>query len=424
MHTHRHGRGAEFVYRYGIKRGVVRGRDGRLNELDQEFDKHVANADVAHLLEEKLEDERLGPLLQTALECLLHERALPPGVDSFVDASFTGGEKTRPLHARLRLIFRKENEREEHYCVRALQLTNAKAYQARLKAAMTQSGIDRTLKFRRLTVVRTKPLPGGAETKNLTEKFTLSGGVFVNPAEQELRIIQAIHKMKARGDPDFETWLKARQPISRLKLSRDIVRSDLLFPASPLEKQPGAAESALAGSMLAAATRRDTGENETVVERSPNTPAVTNASARDTGKKETVVEHADPTHRARPMPASAQIPLGRRVLANRPGEPIGIPIKLLEKHTLVLAGAGSGKTVLLKRLVEEAPCSGFRPSLSTAPMILQPSTSPGSHDRPTGSKKTVGRLRNTTGIATSSSGHLERKPGIPSPSSPCRTSRH
>ena len=54
-----------------------------------------------------------------------------------------------------------------------------------------------------------------------------------------------------------------------------------------------------------------------------------------------------------------RLPLGRRILANKPGEPIGMPMNLLEKHTLVLAGAGSGKTVLLKRLIEESLILGI-----------------------------------------------------------------
>src|SRR5204863_6514700 len=104
-------------------------------------------------------------------------------VGALVDTAFGGGNTTRPLHARLRLIYHKENEREEHFCLRALQLTHARAYQVRLKAALTQSGIDRRLKFRQLAVVRTAPLPGGAETQRLTEKSQAVGGRFLNTYE-------------------------------------------------------------------------------------------------------------------------------------------------------------------------------------------------------------------------------------------------
>jgi Helicase HerA, central domain len=306
-----------------------------LDRLDQAFNRHVTDADLAELLDEKFEDQRLGPLLQTALECLLRETDLPPEVDSFVDTEFTGGVKTRPLHARLRLIFQKENEREEHYCVRALQLTNAKAYQARLKAAMTQSGIDRTLTFRRLTLVRTKPLPGGVETKKLTDKFMQAEGVFVHPTDDELRTIRAVHKLKSNGDVDFEKWLKARKPISGLKLVRDIVPTALFFPSTTTGKHSGPPSTPPAISTTAKVAPGDTGGDTAHREQPQNTSEV------------------DP-----PAPTS-DIPFGRRVVANKPGAPIGMAIKLLEKHTLVLAGAGSGKTVLLKRLIEESALLGI-----------------------------------------------------------------
>jgi len=306
-----------------------------LNRLDHEFDKYVAGANLAELLEEKFEDERLAPLLRTALECLLHERDLPPNIDSFVDTEFTGGTTTRPLHARLRLIFQKENEREEHYCVRALQLTNATAYQARLKAAMTQSGIDRTLKFRRLTVVRTKPVPGGVETKKLTDKFAQSGGVFVHPTDEELRTIQALHELKAKGNADFEKWLRARQPISKLKFIREIVPSNLLFQDSTSKKSLDPRE----------------------------TDSMRNGIGTDVTADESMgSKDREPDHVPSPQGGasrSVQLPLGRRILANKPGEAIGMSIALLEKHTLVLAGAGSGKTVLLKRLIEESLILGI-----------------------------------------------------------------
>ena len=274
-------------------------------------------------------------LLQTALECLLHERDLPPNIDSFVDTEFTGGTTTRPLHARLRLIFQKENDREEHYCVRALQLTNARAYQVRLKAALTQSGIDRTLKFRRLTIVRTKPLPGGVETKKLTDKFSQAGGVFLHPTGEELRTIRAVYELKTKGDADFEKWLIARQPISKLKLVQDIVPSDLLFQGSTSKGDP------------------DFPEMASVSNGKP-----TYASG-DGGMGKTGGEQVQVPRDERRAFGSVQVPLGRRILANKPGESIGMRINLLEKHTLVLAGAGSGKTVLLKRLIEESLILGI-----------------------------------------------------------------
>ncbi len=309
-------------------------RSDGLTKLDQAFSVQFDRAELTTILEEKYEDERLAPLLQSALECLLHETELPGNVNSVVDTEFTGGATTRPLHARLRLIFEDENEREEHFCVRALQLTNARAYQARLKAAMTQAGIDRALKFRRLSLVRTKPIPGGAETQRLTEKFEKSGGVFLRPTEEEIRTIHAVHELKGKGDPAFKEWLKSRRPLSKLELIREIA------PIPSVARRPKA----------------ETAETRGDGERRPE-PA---------GRTQGNPSGADPrppqgrTPPPRPeIDAAARLPLGRRSVSNKPGEPVWMQSSLLEKHTLVLAGAGSGKTVLLKRLIEESSILGI-----------------------------------------------------------------
>ena len=279
----------------------------------------------------------MAPLLRSALECLLHERDLPPNVGAMVDTEFTGGATTRPLHARLRLIFHEENEREEHYCVRALQLTNARAYQARLKAAMTQSGIDRTLRFRRLAIVRTTAFPGGGETQKLTEKFTKSGGIFLQPTEEELRTLHAIHELKKLGDADFDEWLKARQPISKLKLVQQIAPSEF-FSARPADPPD------------TPRARGDKGGDRAI--QPGGTPAVSPpATSTD--------EQQEPAPAREGIAADAVLPLGRRIIGNNPGQVFGLAPRLLEKHTLVLAGAGSGKTVLLKRLVEESLLLGI-----------------------------------------------------------------
>jgi hypothetical protein len=52
--------------------------------------------------------------------------------------------------------------------------------------------------------------------------------------------------------------------------------------------------------------------------------------------------------------------VGQKIIGpDRCGEAVGPPLGALAKHTVVLAGAGSGKTVLLYRLVEEAALRGI-----------------------------------------------------------------
>ena len=48
------------------------------------------------------------------------------------------------------------------------------------------------------------------------------------------------------------------------------------------------------------------------------------------------------------------IPIGRRFERGALGDPVALAAELLPRHMAILAGSGSGKTVLLRRIVEEA----------------------------------------------------------------------
>ena len=221
--------------------------------------------------------------------------------------------------------------------MRALERTNATAYQNRLKLAMTQSGIDKALKFRRLTLLRTNSQPGGKVTAALTERFASAGGAFHNPSEEELRILQALHRMAEENDPKFEAWLQVRRPASQLEFCK-VAFDGLLkrFQRGPASSDTG---------------ERKSGQKEKP-KKGPSVSQVDNADQPDSPDKG--------TNKLPPYDSSdTDFPLGRRLVAGKAGAPITIPIDLLEKHVVILAGAGSGKTVLLKRMIEEAACRGI-----------------------------------------------------------------
>jgi hypothetical protein len=51
---------------------------------------------------------------------------------------------------------------------------------------------------------------------------------------------------------------------------------------------------------------------------------------------------------------------GQRMLGSeRLGDDVGVPMDVLSKHTVILAGSGSGKTVAVRRIVEEAALRGI-----------------------------------------------------------------
>ena len=76
------------------------GHGPAFSRLDALLDEYRRLPDPAQLLEEKADDECLGPLLETAARAAVLETELPATVDGVVDVDFQGKQKNQPLHAR------------------------------------------------------------------------------------------------------------------------------------------------------------------------------------------------------------------------------------------------------------------------------------------------------------------------------------
>ncbi len=334
------------------------------HRLDEVFDRLRAAAPLDELLDEKSDDDQLGPLLEAACRCLLRESRLPPGVDGVVDLDFgPAGRKT--LHARLRLIHHSDDSREDHFCVRALQRKHANSFQSRLKNAMTTSGIDRRLSFRRLVLVRTTPLPGGTKTAGLLEKFTAAGGLFADLATEELRTLFALARLEEKNDAEFAEWLRLRRPATQLELMSTIAPAlcDVNSESVEVGKPPGSPQST---PEQADGSRQDAawGQNPQSPSDQSSRPVV-DISDQEKSRPEQATIPAPATQKPERFDRGAisdfsnLVPFGRRVVGTQTGEPVTLDAGLLEKHAVVFAGAGSGKTVLLKRLIEEAALRGI-----------------------------------------------------------------
>jgi len=348
------------------------------HRLDEVFDRLRADAPLDELLDEKSDDDQLGPLLEAACRCLLRETRLPPGVDGVVDLDFgPAGRKT--LHARLRLIHHSDNSREDHFCVRALQRTHATAFQSRLKNAMTTSGIDRRLSFRRLVLVRTTPLPGGPKTTGLLEKFAAAGGLFADLATEELRTLFALARLEEKNDAEFAEWLRLRRPATQLELmstiapalcdanpeSGEVAGGDAVSTPESLTvgSEPQPAESTDRGSSGSRHTAASGQDQKLPPDQSQKRVVDVSAGAASSSTlpttQATAAQKPERFDRGAISDFSNLVPFGRRVVGTQTGEPLTIDAGLLEKHAVVFAGAGSGKTVLLKRLIEEAALRGI-----------------------------------------------------------------
>ncbi|MEH3148587.1 MAG: ATP-binding protein [Methylobacterium frigidaeris] len=279
-------------------------------------------ADIGGLLDG--EEGGLGELLRATFDLY----ALEDDPDDACDVASKGEPEQRipPLHGRLTFIYRDENDRERHVCYRGLQHQNAIAFQARLRAALTASGISTRIPGRELVLVRRGPLPGGAKTKQLFDAFAAAGGVLVDPSDDDLRTFVALRTLRDRataagGFDRFERWLRAGQPLLATAFFRAI---------------------GLAGPQAGAPAR------EGGLATRPGEPTARPAAAEPAPERPA----APPSG-----PAPDAIAVGRRLTPD--AETVSLPLRLLARHTAIIAGSGSGKTVLLRRLVEEAALAGI-----------------------------------------------------------------
>ncbi|GJD44201.1 hypothetical protein AFCDBAGC_2066 [Methylobacterium cerastii] len=286
----------------------------------------AAQADIASIAGD--EDTWLGQLLRDTFDLY----ALEDDPDDALDVVSKGepDQKIPPLHGRLIFIHREENDRERHVCYRALQHQNAIAFQARLRAALTASGISARIADRELLLVRRGPMPGGAKTKQLVEAFIAAGGKPIAPSDDDLRVFVGLRDLRTRaqvaGTSDtFERWLRAEKPIARTAF----------FEAAGIthtQAEDGVPRAQTPDARLA--------PPPSLLSASPPPAAI-------------IHEAEAPAPETRP----AAIPVGHRISPD--ASEVDLPLRLLSRHTAIIAGSGSGKTVLLRRLVEEAALAGL-----------------------------------------------------------------
>ncbi|MGB1092052.1 MAG: helicase HerA domain-containing protein, partial [Oceanobacter sp.] len=318
-----------------------------LSSLDKQFLAFQQDADLEALNNLKNEDSLMDELIESGCRSLIRENPLPDNMDLLLDEDFSLKNGRPTLHARLRMVLHSEHDREQHYSFRVIQQTSGVSLQSRLRAAMTASGIDRKLSFRSLIIVRTLPLPNGPATRRLWEEFLSNGGIHINPTETEWRILFALRTMEQVKPDGFEDWLLARKPASKLALFKRIELTSEHAKSNPPVESPTKVEN------LTAAI------NNIVNTRQPgtNSGAVTNPEPNPTTNPE-------PTE---PLTIDPNlIPVGRRLIGTEQKEILGISLENLIKHTVVLASSGSGKTVLVRRMIEEAALLGI-PSIVIDP---------------------------------------------------------
>lgn len=317
--------------------------------LDSEFGIALALATSDGLLGPDGED-RLREVLDTMLGLYSKHLELPDDID--VSVQRDPDQKRPSLHGRLSFTFRSEADREQHFCFRILAHSNSIAFQSRLRAAMTASGIDRALQFRHLYILRRDEPPGGTKTAALVDQFLKAGGKFIAPSDDDLRAFVALRDMAKRELPGFDAWLRSRRPLFETAFFKaaGLCPPAFLASASPPGGPGRGIQDAKAGKTPAGPA--------TTPAPVMSPPARTAAVA--SGKPGSKTPARAPTAKPEPIPPAAPrlLPVGVRHERGVDGELVSLPAELLPRHVAILAGSGSGKTVLVRRLIEEAALLG------------------------------------------------------------------
>ena len=171
-----------------------------------------------------------------------------------------------------------------------------------------------------------------------------AGGKFIAPTDNDLRTFVALRAMAARELAGFDSWLRERQPLFAARLFQD---AGLCPPPFMTPKPSGPSNEAGSPSL---------GSEPAPTQGQP-APAQAPPDAVSVKPRPALRERA----------ASERIiPIGRRYAHGVLGDPVTLKASLLSNHLAILAGSGSGKTVLLRRVVEEAALLGL-PSIVLDP---------------------------------------------------------
>ena len=301
-------------------------------------------------------EDQFRELIDRTLRLLEKHFDLPDDIDSEVQRD--PDQKRPSLHGRLSFTFLSEGARDQHYCFRILGHTNARAFQTRLKAAMTASGIDTALMFRHLFILQRGDPPTGRVTAGLVRQFQDAGGKFIAPTDEDLRIFVALRAMAASDLPGFDAWLRDRQPLFATPLFKvaGLCPPQFLSPSLP-------SPTPIDEGQRPSTAKKPNGSIKTKTTTEPKSPPqLVQPEPPDAGKPKSSPIAAPP----QPATSERYIPVGRRYVHGTLGDPVTLNASLLSSHVAILAGSGSGKTVLLRRIVEEAALLGI-PSIVLDP---------------------------------------------------------
>ncbi|WP_326553322.1 helicase HerA domain-containing protein [Micromonospora sp. NBC_01813] len=308
---------------------VRTGTAQELAGLDVRFAHLCQQADPGPALDPRTEDAVMPGLLAAGLTAWIVERG---GSGFTLDAP----PSAKPaLHARLRRTLDERIEDEAHWGFRAVAAGHAVAALNRVRTAATVAGLTERVQKRRLVLIRREPWSKGDVTQQTLAALIRAGGKLLDVSDSDLRTLIALRALLDENPANLQAWLCKQQPASAVELFRVALAdayADPVVTTGPGESAGPAVLSESGGPAESA--------------EAPDLPVAAPAPAAP----QAVVASAGESDSAGPV-----IPLGVSIEGRRP---VGIALEALRKHTAIFAGSGSGKTVLIRRLVEECALQG------------------------------------------------------------------
>ncbi|GAA2523079.1 helicase HerA domain-containing protein [Winogradskya humida] len=285
-----------------------------LDEMDRRFEQLRASADIGRALTRDAEDTELPGLLAAGLQAWIIEHG---------DAGLTFEQdpppSTKPaLHARLRRTINEETEEESHWGFRGISPEyHPTAVLNRLRKACTEAGLAGGVANRRVFVLRGTAWPQTPKNVEAVAAFEAAGGRRLTAGDDDLRTLWALRDLLAKSSPDLPAWLMARRPTRTIAFLTEALTDATTGLATTITAEPTVAPEPT----------------------NPEPAAITR----------------EPPHPEPPVFAGPGFSLGTSFDT---GQPVMAGLEALRKHMAIFAGSGSGKTVLLRRVIEECALQG------------------------------------------------------------------
>lgn len=343
-----------------------------IDELDAVFAAYQRDVVLATVVNPSTEASLMPRLLGAALRAYKVESGRSAATST---VGLPVGER-QAFHAELT-----DEDADPTRCWSFLALSNANpiAVQNRVNGLYRRAGLgqDNPLRDGRgvlwVTVEDHKWGSWGRATKAFESVYRFGQeGLVIMAVEQDLRILEALRRMEEQRRPGFEAWLRQRRPASRTVLFREVFGD----PAEPSEQpgpdgpgEPPGPQSppdrtgfAAYGSTTfidvplpplsaKAVANGGAAKGGTIYVGAVGSGAHSSVGAiGETAKGQIVSEVigiVEPPE-APPPPVAVRSSGGR----------LGLDLSAMSRHTGAFAGSGSGKTVLLRRIIEAAALQG------------------------------------------------------------------